>query len=335
IPLAFFGGIGLAAKKGVLVKGGNYLDALGKLDIVVFDKTGTLTKGLFQVTSLHPAGGFSGEELLRLAAQAEAFSNHPIALSILKAYDKPVDKEQLSGARELPGEGVSLIMDGKKLLAGSGRLMKAQGIAVSEPPGVGVKLHVSWDGLYAGCIVAADELKPQSLGLVAALKARGVSKTAMLSGDSAENAAEAAKKLSIDEVFAPLLPHEKVERLEELGKTKRPQGKLAFVGDGINDAPVLARADVGVAMGKLGADAAIEAADVALMNDDPLKLAEAMDISRTTKSVVWQNILFALGVKGIFLLLGALGLAGMPEAVFADVGVALLAILNSMRLLAK
>jgi Cd2+/Zn2+-exporting ATPase len=335
IPMSFFGGIGGAAKKGILVKGGNYLEAVNHLDMVVFDKTGTLTKGVFKVTEILPANGFSGEALLELAAQTEAFSNHPIALSVMHEYSKEVNRQKLGDYTELAGYGVSVNMDGAIILAGNQNLMAHRGIAFQEAPHAGTKVYVAVDGVYAGCIVISDELKPDSRSAVSALKARGVRKTVMLTGDNPQIAGAIAAELGLDEAYGGLLPHEKVEKLENLNQHKRPRGKLAFVGDGINDAPVLAMADIGVAMGGLGSDAAIEAADVVLMTDEPSKLIELMDIARFTMHIVRQNIVCALGVKAVFLLLGALGLAAMWEAVFADVGVCLLAVLNAMRITRK
>ena len=333
IPLGFFGGIGGASRRGILIKGGNYLEALSNLDIVVFDKTGTLTKGVFEVAGILPADGFTEARVLELAAYAESRSNHPIALSVGKAYGKAIAGERLGEYTEIAGHGVRAMLDGKPVLAGNRTLLKSADIPTAEPDETGTTVYVAFDGVYAGRIVISDEVKPDSRSAIQSLKATGVSKAVMLTGDSSHIAGKIARELSLDDVYSQLLPHEKVEMLETLDAAKRPKGKLAFVGDGINDAPVLARADVGVAMGGLGSDAAIEAADVVLMTDEPSKLVEAIDIARFTKRVVWQNIIFALGVKGLFLLLGAFGLASMWEAVFADVGVALLAILNAMRVL--
>ncbi len=333
IPLGFFGGIGGASKKGVLVKGSNYLEALGNLDIVVFDKTGTLTKGVFQVIGVYPANEFTESELLEYAANAEAFSNHPIALSILKAYDKPVDKERLEDYSEISGHGIRVSVNGKVVLTGNDKLMKTSNIPFLESNDIGTKVYVAVDDQFAGCIVISDEIKEDSRDAIAGLKARGIRKTVMLTGDNAIIGEAIAKELALDEVYAGLLPDQKVEKLEMLDGQKRYKGKLAFVGDGINDAPVLARADVGIAMGGLGSDAAIEAADIVLMTDEPSKLLDAIDIAKFTKRIVWQNIFFALGIKGIFLLLGAFGIATMWEAVFADVGVSVIAILNAMRVM--
>lgn len=335
IPLGFFGGIGGASKKGVLVKGSNYLEALNNLDIVVFDKTGTLTKGVFKVTGIHSADGFSESNLLEYVANAEAFSNHPIALSILKAYDKSVDKDRLVDYSEISGHGIRVNVNGKTVLAGNDKLMKLSDIAFEESSDIGTKVYVAIDNQYAGCIVISDEIKEDSKAAIAGLKARSVRKTVMLTGDNAQAGEAIAKELALDEFYAQLLPDQKVEKLEMLDGQKRSKGNLAFVGDGINDAPVLARADVGIAMGGLGSEAAIEAADVVLMTDEPSKLLDAIDIARFTKRIVWQNIAFALGVKGIFLLIGAFGFATMWEAVFADVGVSVIAILNAMKVLKR
>jgi len=335
IPLSFFGGIGGASKKGVLVKGGNYLEALNDLDIVVFDKTGTLTKGVFEVTGIHPAEGQTENSLLELAATAEVYSNHPIARSILAAFGNEVDKNLLSEYSEIAGCGVSVKSGGKVILAGNNKLMETMDIPCEEREGIGTKVYIATDGSYAGYITISDEIKPDSYDAIAALKAKGISKTVMLTGDGPQIAEAIADELGIDEVHAGLLPDQKVEMLEILDTQKRPKGKLAFIGDGINDAPVLARADVGIAMGALGSDAAIEAADVVLMTDEPSRLIDAIDTARFTKRIVMQNIIFALGVKVIFLVLGALGIASMWEAVFADVGVALLAVLNASRRIGK
>jgi Cd2+/Zn2+-exporting ATPase len=333
IPLGFFGGIGGASRKGVLVKGGNYLEALNNLDIVVFDKTGTLTKGVFKVTSIKSANDWNDEQLLEYAAKAESFSNHPIALSILKAHGKEIDRTGLSHYNEISGHGISVKANGKTILAGSRKLMTANGISFVEAGGIGTKVYVAVDNVFAGHIVISDEIKQDSKAAIAALKAKGVRKTVMLTGDDPQIAQAIAEELNIDEYYGGLLPDEKVEKVETLSGQKLAKGKLAFLGDGINDAPVLARADVGIAMGGLGSDAAIEAADVVLMTDEPSKLIDAIGVARFTKHIVWQNIIFALGIKCVFLGLGAFGVASMWEAVFADVGVALLAILNSTRVI--
>jgi Cd2+/Zn2+-exporting ATPase len=338
IPMGFFAGIGRAARRGILVKGGNYLEAFNSLETVVFDKTGTLTKGVFKVTAVEPAAGFSGDTLLETAAHAEAFSNHPIALSVIKEYSnqrfgKAVELDKLSDYTEIAGHGVSVCLNGKIILAGNQKLMAKAGVGFQESQSVGTKVYVASGGVFAGCVVISDEIKPDSRNAISALKAKGVRNTVMLTGDNPCIAGAVAAELKLDEVYSGLLPHEKVERAEILNAKKSAKGKLAFVGDGINDAPVLAMADIGVAMGGLGSDAAIEAADVVLMTDEPSKLCDAIDIARFTKKIVWQNIVFALGVKVVFLSLGAFGVATMWEAVFADVGVSLLAILNAMRIM--
>jgi Cd2+/Zn2+-exporting ATPase len=333
IPLGFFGGIGGASKRGILIKGGNYLEALYNLDIAVFDKTGTLTKGVFKVMAIQPANGFSGDELLEAAAKAEAYSNHPIALSIRREYGKTIDKSNLADYSEIAGHGVSVDVSGNTILAGNSKLMVMKGIPFEEPRNIGTKVYVAVGLTYAGCIIISDEIKPDSFSAVLALKEVGVRKTVMLTGDNPQIAEAIAGELKLDEVYSGLLPQEKVEKLEELNAQKQPKGKLAFVGDGINDAPVLAMADIGVAMGGLGSDAAIEAADVVLMTDEPSKLVKAVEIAKFTRLVVWQNIVFTLFVKAAFLILGALGIATMWEAVFADVGVSLLAIMNVMRVM--
>ncbi|MCL2498750.1 MAG: cadmium-translocating P-type ATPase [Defluviitaleaceae bacterium] len=331
IPLSFFGGIGGAAKKGVLVKGGNYLEALNNLDIVVFDKTGTLTKGVFKVTSIQPSNGFTENELLSFAASAEALSNHPIALSIQKAFGGETDKDALSEYNEIAGHGVCVKHTEKTILAGNGKLMNLNNIIFVEAESIGTTVYIAVDHMFAGYIIISDEIKTDSYKAITELKAKGVRKTVMLSGDNPQIAGMIAEELKLDEVHAGLLPHEKVEKVEYLNGQKQSKGTLAFVGDGINDAPVLARADIGIAMGALGSDAAIEAADIVLMTDEPSKLSEAIDIARFTRRIVWQNIVFALGVKGLFLVLGAFGVASLWEAVFADVGVSLLAVLNATR----
>ena len=333
IPLGFFGGIGRASRKGVLVKGGNYLEALNNLDIVIFDKTGTLTQGVFKVTKIINADGWESEQVLEYAAKAEAFSNHPIALSVTKAYGKEIDKTELSDYSEISGNGISVKSGGKTILAGNHRLMTANGVSFTQVDDTGTKVYVAVDNVCAGCIVISDEIKSDSKDAIASLKAKGIRKTVMLTGDDPQIARAVAEELKLDEYYGGLLPGEKVEKVETLYGQKRPKGKLAFLGDGINDAPSLARADVGIAMGGLGSDAAIEAADVVLMTDEPSKLVEAVEVARFTKRVVWQNIFFALGIKCVFLGLGAAGVASMWEAVFADVGVALLAILNAARVI--
>ena len=335
IPLTFFGGIGAASKRGVLVKGGNYLEALNKVSVVVFDKTGTLTKGVFEVANIIPAAGYQKEQVLEYAAQAESYSNHPIAKSILATYGKPIDQKQFSGFEEISGHGISVMVQGKKVLAGNSKLMESEKIAYAACDAAGTKFYVAADGSYVGCILIADEVKPDSKCAIAELKKIGVEKTVMLTGDDERIGKSVADELGLDAYYAQLLPDQKVEKLEMLDKQKRQGSKLAFVGDGINDAPVLARADVGIAMGGLGSDAAIEAADVVLMTDEPSKLVEAIDVAKATKRIVTQNIVIALGIKSVFLVLGALGMAGMWEAVFGDVGVTIIAVLNAMRILKK
>ena len=335
IPLTFFGGIGAASKRGVLVKGSNYLEALNKVSVVVFDKTGTLTKGVFEVANIIPAAGYQKEQVLEYAAQAESYSNHPIAKSILATYGKPIDQKQFSDFEEISGHGISVMVQGKKVLAGNSKLMESEKIAYAACDAAGTKFYVAADGSYVGCILIADEVKPDSKCAIAELKKIGVEKTVMLTGDNERIGKSVADELGLDAYYAQLLPDQKVEKLEMLDKQKRQGSKLAFVGDGINDAPVLARADVGIAMGGLGSDAAIEAADVVLMTDEPSKLVEAIDVAKATKRIVMQNIVIALGIKSVFLVLGALGMAGMWEAVFGDVGVTIIAVLNAMRILKK
>ena len=335
IPLTFFGGIGAASKRGVLVKGSNYLEALNKVSVVVFDKTGTLTKGVFEVANIIPAAGYQKEQVLEYAAQAESYSNHPIAKSILATYGKPIDQKQFSGFEEISGHGISVMVQGKKVLAGNSKLMESEKIAYAACDAAGTKFYVAADGSYVGCILIADEVKPDSKCAIAELKKIGVEKTVMLTGDDGRIGKSVADELGLDAYYAQLLPDQKVEKLEMLDKQKRQGSKLAFVGDGINDAPVLARADVGIAMGGFGSDAAIEAADVVLMTDEPSKLVEAIDVAKATKRIVMQNIVIALGIKSVFLVLGALGMAGMWEAVFGDVGVTIIAVLNAMRILKK
>lgn len=333
IPLGFFGGIGGASRRGILVKGGNYLEALNKLDIVVFDKTGTLTKGVFSVTSISPANGFDDSAVLEYAAKAESFSNHPISKSIMAAYAGNIDQNSLSDYTEIAGHGISVKDQGTEILAGNDKLMRSSGIDFEDCSHTGTKVLLAVDGRYAGCIVISDELKPDSFKAVAGLREEGVRKIVMLTGDNAQIGEAIAGELKLDEVYSQLLPDQKVEMVEKLDKDKRPKGKLAFVGDGINDAPVLARSDIGIAMGGLGSDAAIEAADIVLMTDEPSKLVEAIKVAQKTKRIVWQNIAFALGTKVFFLVLGALGMATMWEAVFADVGVAIISIINAMRII--
>ena len=335
IPLTFFGGIGAASKHGVLVKGSNYLEALNNVSTVVFDKTGTLTKGVFNVTDIISANGFTSKQILEYAARAESFSNHPIAKSILASYGKDVDQATITDYKEISGHGISVNDDGRKVLVGNTNLMDAEKVSYTICDKVGTKVYVAIEGKYAGCVLIADEVKADSQNAIAALKHIGVEKTVMLTGDDERIGKTVAEQLGLDEYYAQLLPHQKVEKLELLDSKKRSGSKLAFIGDGINDAPVLARADVGIAMGSLGSDAAIEAADVVLMTDELSKLVEAIEIAKATKRIVIQNIVLALSIKGVFLVLGAFGVAGMWEAVFGDVGVALIAVFNAMRILKK
>lgn len=330
IPLSFFSGLGGAAKRGVLIKGSNYMESLAKAGIMVFDKTGTLTKGTFEVTEILPEKGFSERDLLEKAALAESYSDHPIAVSLRSAAGK-IDRSRVGEARERAGHGVCALVDGKTVLAGNSKLMKSENIPCASPDKGATAVHVAVDGKYAGCILISDTPKPGAAMAIKQLHDMGVRQTVMLTGDSKAAAEAAARVLGIDTVHAGLLPEDKVEIVEKLIADKRPGETLAFTGDGINDAPVLTRADVGIAMGALGSDAAIEAADIVLMDDDPGKISVAIAISRKTLSIAHQNTVFAIGVKVLVLLLGALGLAGMWAAVFADVGVAVLAILNAMR----
>lgn len=331
IPLGFFGGIGGASKNGILVKGGNYLEALNDVEIVVFDKTGTLTKGIFKVTQIKPENNVSEDELIAYAAYAENYSNHPIATSILKAYGKEIVKDKVKNHEEISGHGVKVVVEGKEVLAGNYKLMDKENISYNQVETIGTVIHVAVDKKYAGYIVISDEVKDDSAKAIKALKAIGVKKTVMLTGDNKTVGTKIAKELGLDEVYAELLPDQKVEKLELLYKEKSAKGKIVFVGDGINDAPVLARADIGIAMGGVGSDAAIEAADVVIMTDEPLKIASAIKIAKKTRTIVMQNIVFALGIKLVILVLVALGMGTMWEAVFGDVGVALLAVLNAMR----
>lgn len=331
VPLSFFGGIGGASRAGILVKGSNYLETLANAETVVFDKTGTLTNGTFEVVAVHPSEGIESNKLLYLAAHAEAFSDHPIALSLKKAYDHDIDQSAIIDAHEQSGHGVSASVDGKHVLVGNDALMSENGV-MSEPCElVGTILHVSADDAYLGHIIIADVIKEDAAKTIADLHKAGVKKTIMLTGDRKEVAENVAKMLRIDEFHAQLLPQDKVEAVEKLLDSTSEKGKLVFVGDGINDAPVLMRADIGVAMGAMGSDAAIEAADVVLMDDKPSNIAVAIKIARHTMRIVWENIIFALAVKFGVLILAALGIANMWLAVFADVGVAIIAILNAMR----
>lgn len=333
IPLSFFAGIGCASANGVLVKGSNYLEALSDTQYVVFDKTGTLTKGVFEVTGIYPANNFDKDALIRLAAFAESASSHPISVSLKKNYGKEINIDEVSDIQEISGHGVSALVDGKRVFAGNIKLMKKENIVVECEHDEGTVVYVSCDGEYAGCIVISDVVKENSKKAISSLKKSGIDKTVMLTGDSKQAAQRVAKSLSLDEYHAELLPADKVEWVEKLLSQKSAKKKLAFVGDGINDAPVLSRADIGIAMGALGSDAAIEAADIVLMDDDPSKIALARKISVHTLKIVKENIVFALAIKAICLVLGALGIANMWVAIFADVGVMILAVLNAIRAL--
>lgn len=333
IPLSFFGGIGGASAKGILIKGSVYLEALAQTRYVVCDKTGTLTKGVFEVTHTEPAEGFSKEELLELAAYAECYSNHPISKSLKEAYGREIDQSRVSDVEEISGHGVQACIDSRSVAAGNGKLMKQLGIAYDQPQKIGTEVHVAVDGRYAGYILISDVVKPEAKKAVSGLKAAGVKQVVMLTGDAKTVAEAVAAELGIDMVKSELLPADKVSEVENLLAAKGEKEKLAFVGDGINDAPVLSRADLGIAMGALGSDAAIEAADIVLMDDDPVKIATAMNISRKTLRIVHQNIVFALAVKIACLALGAVGFVNMWWAIFADVGVMIIAVLNAMRAL--
>ena len=333
IPLSFFGGIGGASACGILVKGSTYLEELARTGIVVFDKTGTLTQGTFKVTGVHPADGITDEQLVEAAALAESWSKHPISLSIKAAYGKEIDSARVTDVEELGGHGVTAKVDGKAVAAGNARLMERLGLSAPAVSETGTVVHVAIDGRYAGCLLIADVVKPHSAEAIRALKAAGVRKTVMLTGDAEPVAKAVSAQLGLDEYHAGLLPGDKVDQIEKLIAEKKPKENLAFVGDGINDAPVLSRADVGIAMGALGSDAAIEAADVVLMDDDPAKIALAMRIARRTLRIVYENIVFALAVKFACLLLGAIGMASMWTAIFADVGVMVIAVLNATRAL--
>ena len=333
IPLSFFGGIGGASACGILVKGSTYLEELARTGIVVFDKTGTLTQGTFKVTGVHPADGITDEQLVEAAALAESWSKHPISLSIKAAYGKEIDSARVTDVEELGGHGVTAKVDGKPVAAGNARLMERLGLSAPAVSETGTVVHVAIDGRYAGCLLIADVVKPHSAEAIRALKAAGVRKTVMLTGDAEPVAKAVSAQLGLDEYHASLLPGDKVDQIETLIAAKKSKENLAFVGDGINDAPVLSRADVGIAMGALGSDAAIEAADVVLMDDDPAKIALAMRIARRTLRIVYENIVFALAVKFACLLLGAIGMASMWTAIFADVGVMVIAVLNATRAL--
>ena len=332
IPLAFFGGIGGASRRGILVKGGNYLEKLAQVKVAVFDKTGTLTKGEFEVAAVHPAAGVTEAALLESAALAEQYSTHPIAQSLLRAYGKTPDPARAADVSEVAGQGVTALVDGETVAAGNRRLMQAQGLDTPEDGCAGTVVHVAREGKYMGHILIADGVKETTPAAIRELKDRGI-RTVMLTGDAQAVGDAVGAELGLDEVHGGLLPGDKVDRLEAILAQKDPKSALAYVGDGVNDAPVLSRADVGVAMGAMGSDAALEAADVVLMDDDLGKLVQAMDVARKCSRIVKENIVFALGVKGLFLILGAFGLASMWEAVFADVGVAVIAIINSGRML--
>lgn len=333
IPLSFFAGIGCASANGVLVKGSNYLEALSDTQYIVFDKTGTLTKGVFEVTGIYPANGFDESTIVGLASYAESASNHPISISLKKYFGKEIKRDSVSDIEEIAGHGVSAVVNGHKVYAGNIKLMHKENIAVDAEHNDGTVVYVSCDGIYAGCIVISDVVKENSKKAISNLKKSGIDKTVMLTGDSKETAKRVAENLGLDEYHAELLPADKVEWVEKLLGEKSPKKKLAFVGDGINDAPVLSRADIGIAMGALGSDAAIEAADIVLMDDDPSKIALARKISVHTLKIVKENIWFALIVKAVCLVLGALGIANMWIAIFADVGVMVLAVLNAIRAL--
>lgn len=333
IPLSFFGGIGGASAKGILVKGSNYLEALSYTKYVVCDKTGTLTKGVFQVTEINPEGGMSEADLLEKAALVESYSNHPISKSLKEAYGKKIDNNRVTDAKEISGHGVSAVVDGHEVAAGNVKLMKQMNIQAAVPTSVGTEIHVAVDGKYAGYILISDVVKPNAKEAISGLKAAGVEKVVMLTGDAKKVADAVGSELGVDEVRSELLPGDKVDEVEKLIAAKGEKEKLAFVGDGINDAPVLSRADIGIAMGALGSDAAIEAADIVLMDDDPAKIATAMKISKKTLRIVHQNIVFALVIKFACLALGAVGFVNMWWAIFADVGVMILAVLNATRAL--
>lgn len=333
IPLSFFAGIGGASKEGVLVKGSNYLETLSKTNCVVFDKTGTMTKGVFEVSEIFPQGDVSNDKLLEYAAFAECYSSHPISKSIQKAYAEDIDKNTVTDVEEISGHGLTAKVNGVSVAAGNAKLMKKLGLEYSECDKTGTVVHIAVDGKYAGYILISDTLKPTSVEAIAALKKMGIEKTVMLTGDSDKVAQAVAAQLGVDEVHSELLPADKVKQVEALLAQEGEKKKLAFVGDGINDAPVLSRADIGIAMGGLGSDAAIEAADIVLMDDDPLKISKAIKISKKCLRIVNQNIYFAIGIKVLCLLLGAVGIANMWVAIFADVGVMVIAVLNAIRAL--
>ncbi|KUO66095.1 MAG: hypothetical protein APF84_12295 [Gracilibacter sp. BRH_c7a] len=333
IPLSFFGGIGGASRSGILIKGSNYLEALNSVKTAVFDKTGTLTEGVFEVTSVNPIADLASERLLEYAALAESYSSHPIATSILRSFGQEIDKSRIDRYEEIPGYGVKAIIQAKEVIVGNARLMERENIAYDSNQDIGTVVYIALDGEYIGNLAISDKVKQDSLTTLQGLKQLGIKKLIMLTGDSKKVSERIGRDLGFDEVYAELLPDQKVEILERLENELPRKEKLMFVGDGINDAPVLARADIGMAMGGLGSDAAIEAADIVLMTDEPSKILSAVQIARKTRSIVWQNIFFALGVKAIVLIMGAIGIATIWEAVFADVGVAVIAILNAMRVL--
>jgi len=334
IPVGFFGGIGSASRKGILVKGSNFLEALNDVKAVVMDKTGTLTEGKFAVTRIESAGELTKEQLMELAAYAELHSSHPIADSIKEAFGKPIIEDQIASTHDIPGHGLQVVVDGQEILVGNAKLMEKFNVGHGSAPETGTVVHIAVDKAYAGYILIADAIKADAKAAIAGLKARGI-RTIMLTGDSRAVGEAVAHEIGIDEIHAELLPQDKVTRLEEVLASKRKGEKIIFVGDGINDTPVLARSDIGMAMGGLGSDAAIEAADIVIMDDQPSKILTAMDVAKETRKIVWQNIIFAMAVKGLFLILGAFGVATMWEAVFADVGVTVLAVLNSIRILRK
>ena len=332
VPLSFFGGIGCASSRGILIKGANYLEALADAKIILFDKTGTLTKGVFEVTAAYPEGDMTKDELLRLAAYAEISSSHPISLSLKKAYGQELSLENVTEIEEVAGHGVSAIVDGRRVLVGNEKLMNRSNVTITSEHDEGTVVYVAVDGLYAGCIVISDVIKENTVSAIRSLKSEGI-KTVMLTGDSEKAAKRVAETIGIDAYLSELLPGDKVAEVEKLLESKEGKGRLVFCGDGINDAPVLMRADIGIAMGGLGSDAAIEAADIVLMDDDPAKISLARRISAKTLGIVRQNIVFAIGVKVACLILGALGIANMWIAIFADVGVMVLAVLNATRAL--
>ncbi|MDI3548366.1 MAG: Zn2+/Cd2+-exporting ATPase [Halanaerobiales bacterium] len=335
IPLGFFGGIGRASRQGILVKGGNYLEGLNQVKRVVFDKTGTLTKGVFKVSKVEAYNGYDRDTVLKMAALAEVHSNHPIAKSILQAYDAEINEDEIESYQEISGQGIKARVAGKDILAGNYKLLEREGVQFTAVDKEETIVYIVIDGNYAGYITITDEIKADAVRAIKGLKEIGIKELIMLTGDRESVAERVATKLGLDKYYAELLPDQKVEKVEELLATTTEGDKLAFVGDGINDAPVLARSDIGVAMGGLGSDAAIEAADVVLMTDEPSKLVTAIKIARKTRRIIWQNIIFALGTKGIVLMMGAFGIATIWEAVFADVGVALLAVLNAMRIIGQ